>query len=282
MVKFYTTNHTHSYPFPAVSLAYFLRYPNPYSTHVLSTDVISRTFDPLTQRLSTVRLHLKRSKLPPAILKLLPKGILGAGSAGDGHSFVLEKSTVDVREGWMETESRNLEWTGVLSVVERGRYTRAVPEGGGSGTPINEAGGSTGVLEMAKDERTDVTTTVTFQSRFGQARLLGNRRKGGSLSEISTIEEDDTPRKGFFSTWSTASLQRTIEAMGVRRTRDALVKSKDGMNVVLERLRMGGLVGVLEGMRRDSKMVVRGEVWKRKGVLADGGAGGEGDRPGEE
>ena len=272
MVKFYTTNQSYAYPLPAVSLAYFLRYPNPYSTHVLSTDVISRTFDPLTQRLHTVRLHLKRSKLPPAILKLLPKGILGASAGGgaagsEGHSFVLEKSTVDVKEGWMETESRNLEWTGVLSVVEKGRYTRA----GRSDATL----GGDRPLDMSKDEGTDVTTTVTFHSRFGQARLLSNRRK--TDTQPNSLEGSDE-KKGFFASWSTASLQRTIEAMGVRRTRDALVKSKDGMNVVLERLRMGGLVGVLEGMRRDRETILGGmDGWKRKSTWADGKRGDLGD-----
>lgn len=274
MVKFYTTNQSYAYPLPAVSLAYFLRYPNPYSTHVLSTDVISRTFDPLTQRLHTVRLHLKRSKLPPAILKLLPKGILGASGAaaagGEGHSFVLEKSTVDVREGWMETESRNLEWTGVLSVVEKGRYTRA-----GRGDDASSALGREKPVDMSMDEGTDVTTTVTFHSRFGQGRLLSNRRK--TDAQPSSLDGGDE-KKGFFASWSTASLQRTIEAMGVRRTRDALVKSKDGMNVVLERLRMGGLVGVLEGMRRDREMIVGGvDGWKRRGTRVDGKKGNPGD-----
>src|SRR5450432_4106511 len=64
MVKFYELNYTYDYSFPAVTLAYFLRYPNPYSTHVLSTDVIERFVDPVTGRLSTTRIHLKRSRLP--------------------------------------------------------------------------------------------------------------------------------------------------------------------------------------------------------------------------
>ena len=61
MVKFYSTHYTYDHSFPTVTLAYFLRYPNPYSRHVSSTDTIARTFDPVTQRLTTVRLHLKRS-----------------------------------------------------------------------------------------------------------------------------------------------------------------------------------------------------------------------------
>ncbi|KAI9881539.1 MAG: hypothetical protein M1830_000102 [Pleopsidium flavum] len=271
MVKFYESSFSYDYSFPAVTLAYFLRYPNPYSTHVLSTDVIDRHFDAATQTLSTTRLHLKRSKLPPTVVKLLPKGILGSSSDA-GQSYILEKSVIDAKQGWMRTESRNLEWTGILSVVEKQVYRR--PLGG----IIGRSPASGGLVEHAKDETTDVTTTVTFHSRLGQGRLLGNRTKSGAStpsSNSSTDSEDETPaKKGFFSSWSTSSIQRTIELVGMRRTRDALVKSKDGMNVVLERLRQGGLVGVLEGMRRDREAAFGPEgPWKRVWQHGKGGGG---------
>ncbi|MCJ1475175.1 hypothetical protein MMC13_003835 [Lambiella insularis] len=283
MVKLHTATHHYDYPLPAVSLAYFLRYPNPYSTHVLSTDVISRHFDPVTQRLQTVRLHLKRSKLPTTVLKLLPKGILGSAAGGDGKSFILEKSTIDVREGWMETESRNLEWTGILSVVERQRYTRtrerAIAADVEAADEAGRSAGAGGLLGLAKDEATDVTTTVTFLSRLGQPKLLGSRRKGeaSSPSSSETAEDEAGAKPGFLSSWSTAALQRTIEATGVQRTRKALVKSKEGMIVVLERLRTGGLVRAVEGMRRDRELVVGGEgPWKRVWQQGRDG-GGDGD-----
>ena len=263
MVKFYESSFSYDYSFPAVTLAYFLRYPNPYATHVLSTDVIDRHFDPSTQRLSTTRLHLKRSKLPPAVVKLLPKGILGSGSDA-ARSYILEKSVIDVTEGWMRTESRNLEWTGILSVVEKQFYRRPVAGVGGRSAPVEE-----GLVEHAKDETTDVTTTVTFHSRLGQGRLLGQRAKGGastpaSSSSADSGDEEAPAKKGFFASWSTASIQRSIELVGMRRTREALVKSKDGMNIVLERLRKGGLVGVLEGMRQDREVAFGPDgPWKR-------------------
>ncbi|MCJ1362906.1 hypothetical protein MMC16_002012 [Acarospora aff. strigata] len=272
MVKFYESSFSYDYPFPAVTLAYFLRYPNPYSKHVLSTDVIDRTFDATTQRLSTTRLHLKRSKLPPAVVKLLPKGILGSSSDA-GQSYILEKSVIDVREGWMRTESRNLEWTGILSVVEKQVYYRRPLGGmmsGRSPSPSPSPASQGGLAGHAKDETTDVTTTVTFHSRLGQGRLLGHRTRGGASSIPSSNSssdggEDETPaKKGFFASWSTSSIQRTIELVGMRRTRDALVKSKDGMNVVLERLRQGGLVAVLDGMRRDHEAAFGPDgPWKR-------------------
>ena len=214
---------------------------------------------------------MKRSKLPPAVLKLLPKGLLGGGGAtqdGGGQSYILEKSVVDLKEGKMETESRNLEWTGVLSVVERQIYK--VPQQQGLLTTKKNGN----LAEQIRGETTDVTTIVTFKSRFGQAKLLGNKRRSElpdtlspdtmSTAQKNETEDESQPKKGFFSSWSTNSLQRTIEAIGVRRTRDALVKSKEGMNVVLERLREGGLKGVLDGMRKDQELVFGAEgPWKR-------------------
>jgi 4-amino-4-deoxychorismate lyase len=243
-----------------VTLAYFLRYPNPYSTHVLSTDVIDRRIDPVTKRLHTVRLHLKRSKLPSAVLKLLPKSILGATSNDASQAYILEKSVVDVNEGWMETESQNLEWTGVLSVVERQVYRRplglaAIRDGTSPSNSIRS-------WDEPKEERTDVTTTVTFHSRLGQSRLLHPHHW-----PHKTVAEDDppAPRKSFFQSWSTSSIQRSIELIGVRRTRDQLIRSKEGMKVVLERLREGGLVGVLEGTRRDREAAFSGGIGGRAG-----------------
>lgn len=243
MVKFYESSFSYQYPFAAVSLAYFLRYPNPYATHVLSTDVIDRHFDPVSQRLSTTRLHLKKSKIPSAVLKLLPKGILGSGDAG--QSYILEKSIIDVKEGWMKTESRNLEWTGILSVIERQTYGRPLAPN------LTQLKNVNGLVEDTKGENTDVTTTVTVLSRYGQARMLANQKKGETAAR--NPEEEAPMKKGFFSNWSTSSLQRSIEIVGLRRIRTSSIKSKDGMNVVLERLRLGGLVAVLDGMRRDQE-----------------------------
>ncbi|KAI4228925.1 MAG: hypothetical protein L6R36_001257 [Xanthoria steineri] len=258
MVKFYESSFSYDYPFPAVSLAYFLRYPNPYAKHVLSTDVIDRHFDPDNQRLYTTRLHLKRSKLPPTALKLLPKGILGSNS-DSGQSYILEKSVVDVKEGWMTTETRNLEWTGILSVIEKQSYIRPARE-------MASYGG--GTSNEPQIETTDVKTSTTFVSRFGQGGHRTARRKAGLVSNnkdpVAEAPEDLQPKRGFLSSWSTSSLQRTIEAIGMRRTREALLKSKDGMNVVLGRMRSGGLVEVLEGMRRDREAMYGPEgPWKR-------------------
>ena len=241
-MKVYESSNNYQYTFPAVTLAYFLRYPNPYSRHVLSTDVIERYIDPDTKRLHTTRLHLKKSKVPAGILKFLPKGLSGPG--GSSQSFVLEKSTIDVREGWMRTESKNMEWTGILSVVEEQDYRRQPVRTETSTDKLIATDGEKAPKEPGQ-EWTSCKTTVTFVSKLGQARAL--RRKADTFSH----GEEDTPKQGLFASWGTAGIQRTVELIGFKRTTQAVVNGAKGMNVVLERLRHGGLVGVLEGMRQD-------------------------------
>ncbi|KAH8980969.1 hypothetical protein EDB86DRAFT_3133862 [Lactarius hatsudake] len=50
-------------PWPIVSLAFFLRYPNPYASHILLCDVISCEFTS-SGSLLTTHLILKKATLP--------------------------------------------------------------------------------------------------------------------------------------------------------------------------------------------------------------------------
>ncbi|KAI2476736.1 MSF1 domain containing protein [Pyrenophora tritici-repentis] len=265
MVKFYSSNETYSYPFAAVSLAYFLRYPNPYSTHVLSTDTIARSYDPETQRLTTIRLHLKRSKLPSAVLKLVPRSLLGASAGGESQTYILEKSVVDMKEGWMDTESRNLEWTGVLSVVERQKFQRPSPLADdvkvGQGMEgaaqrhgflnFNAKGPGARVEDMG--ETTDVTSSVTLHSHIGETW-----KKKREAAREGAMEEEQPQKVGFLRSWGTAALQRNIEKIGLTRAQRSQPNAREGMKVVLERMREGGLVAVLEGMRQDREAILAG------------------------
>ena len=159
----------------------------------------------------------------------------------------------------MTTETQNLEWTGILSVVEKQIYRRTSDRGAQSPPTSSD------LVERTKQEGTDVTTTVTLLSRFGQAKLLRRKGESGAIGATPSGETEEPPaRKGFFSSWSTSSLQRTIEMIGLKRTREALAKSKDGMNVVLGRYRHGGLAQVLDGMNEDKHRAF-GETgpWKR-------------------
>ncbi|KAF2763906.1 MSF1-domain-containing protein [Teratosphaeria nubilosa] len=256
MVKFYSSNYSYDYGFSAVSLAYFLRYPNPYSRHVASTDTISRNYDPEMQRLTTVRLHLKRSRLPPAVLKLLPKSTLGADGDGRTQSFILETSVVDVKEGWMETESRNLDWNNVLSVIERQSYRRPALSNPTS-DDIDLFNRTDAVLPPA-DDRTDVAVSVTLKSRIGE-QLRKRRARWGeqaTATSVSGIAEEEPVKQGWFSAWSSGAIRSAIESISLQRTEKSQPKAQMGMSVVLDRLRNGGVQAVLEGMRQDREVEV--------------------------
>lgn len=256
MVKFYSSNYSYDYGFSAVSLAYFLRYPNPYSRHVASTDTISRSYDPETQRLKTVRLHVKRSRMPPVVVKLLGRKSLGVADDGSTQSFILESSVIDVKEGWMETESRNLDWNNVLSVIERHSYRRPA-----SAEPVlaeNELRAD-GVIAQRDEDRTDVNVSVRLKSRIGEQIRKRRQRWGEQASAISVAGsdvEEIAPKQGWFSTWSSGAVRSTIEAVSLQRTERSQPKAKLGMSVVLDRLRSGGLEAVLEGMRHDRELDV--------------------------
>jgi hypothetical protein len=157
-----------------------------------------------------------------------------------------------------------MEWTGILSVVEKQHYQRL---------PSEENRLALDGLAVDKiSEQTTVKTTVTFRSRLGQGKLLG-RKKQDTAGEHADVEEE-APRKGFFSSLSTAGIQRTIELIGVSRTREAVLKSKEGMNIVLERLRSGGVVGVLDGMRQDREAAFGPDgPWKRVWLQGNGKGG---------
>jgi hypothetical protein len=190
---------------------------------VLSTDTISSHVDPDTQRLHTTRIHLKKSRLPGAVFKLLPVSVTG-GASGDKASYILETSTVDIKEGWMKTESRNLNWTGVLSVIEKQDFS----------IPADAARANAANIE------TDVTTSVIFKSKLGEKLRgrIGQAREDGWFS-------------GVISGWGASGVQRSIETVASTKTMAQLGKSRDGMKLVLERIRNNGVIGVLESLRRE-------------------------------
>ncbi|KAI1852904.1 hypothetical protein JX265_012932 [Neoarthrinium moseri] len=238
MVLTHTTNHSYSHPFPTVTLAFFLRYYspqlNPFSAHVLSTDTIASHVDPDTGRLHTTRLHLKRSRMPAAVVKLLPTSITGGG--GDKSSFVLEESVVDINEGWMTTQSRNLNFTGVLSVTEQQHYSVTPPaQPGVEVSPLSPS------LPRSMPTNTYVTTTFSYRSS------LGSRKE-----KVAAESEDAPPRRfgSWVTGWGAKRIQGSIESIASNKTEDQLSKSRDGMRLVLERLRTNGVVATLRELRR--------------------------------
>ncbi|EPE07959.1 msf1 domain-containing protein [Ophiostoma piceae UAMH 11346] len=277
MVLTHTTNYEYSHPFPTVTLAFFLRYCspklNPFAQHVLSTDTISSQLDPDTGRLHTTRIHLKKSRLPKAVLKLLPTSM--TGGVADKASYILETSVVDIREGWMRTESRNLNFTGILSVIEHQTYVAFHPDNT-QVTQLPLQAVATTPQPLTSLTTTGVETTVVFRSRLGerireriqegtqryQQQIQGfkQQRQQHQQQQEHEIEAQPTSSSGaaaggwFSSGWISGigakGIQRSIEAIASTKTQDQLGKSREGMRMILERLGQTGIIGVLELRRR--------------------------------
>ncbi|KAF8349799.1 PRELI-like family-domain-containing protein [Amanita rubescens] len=107
-MKFLTQSFLYDDPWSIVSLAFFLRYPNPYAAHVLSCDVISRVQTP-SGSLLTTRLILKKGSLP----RWAPKGIISRS-----ETWVLEETEVDPFAKTVKCRTKNLDHVKVMQVEE--------------------------------------------------------------------------------------------------------------------------------------------------------------------
>ncbi|KAF8343790.1 uncharacterized protein EI90DRAFT_2963644 [Cantharellus anzutake] len=108
MVKFFAKSHIYEESWSTVTLAFFLRYPNPHAAHVLSCDVLSRTHTS-EGTLVTKRLMLKRGAVP----KWLPRGIVSRA-----ESWIVEDSEVDPWGKVVRCTTRNLDHVKILNVKE--------------------------------------------------------------------------------------------------------------------------------------------------------------------
>lgn len=105
------------YNWEQVVTGFWLRYPNPFSAHVLSEDVIQRyvTEDGL---LVTKKLLTKTSRVPKWGERFVQ---------GPANVFVLEESIVDPQTQTLVTYTRNLGFTKIMTVDEKCWY-RPYPE----------------------------------------------------------------------------------------------------------------------------------------------------------
>ncbi|EPS99073.1 hypothetical protein FOMPIDRAFT_1024326 [Fomitopsis schrenkii] len=108
-MRFYSQSFLYDDPWSIVSYAFFMRYPNPLASHILSCDVISRIVNP-SGTLSTTRLILKTGALP----RWAPRGIVSRA-----ESWVIEESEVDPTGRVVRCTTRNLDHVKVLHVEER-------------------------------------------------------------------------------------------------------------------------------------------------------------------
>ncbi|CAL1696317.1 unnamed protein product [Somion occarium] len=132
-MKFFSQSFLYDDPWSIVSFAFFLRYPNPFASHVASVDVISRSFSP-TGSLLTTRLILKRGSLP----RWAPRGIIAKA-----ESWIVEESEVDPEGRVVRCTTKNLDHVKIMRVEEHI------------------------TLRQTDDNRTLQTTEAKFISGFG-------------------------------------------------------------------------------------------------------------------
>ncbi|KAI0095270.1 PRELI-like family-domain-containing protein [Irpex rosettiformis] len=113
-MKLFAQSFLYDDPWSIVSLAFFLRYPNPYASHVASCDVISREFTS-SGTLVTTRLILKKGSLP----KWAPRGLMPKA-----ESWILEESEVDPVNGSVRCTTKNLDHVKVMRVEEHVTFQR--------------------------------------------------------------------------------------------------------------------------------------------------------------
>jgi 4-amino-4-deoxychorismate lyase len=116
-LKFFITRIRHHWE--AVTLALFQKYPNPFTSHVLSIDVLSRHID-VEGRLHSTRLLLKTagSGVPTWLQSLIKSK----------EAYVLEVSIVDPKRGTMETHSHNLSHRRFMSVEEIQTFSKSLED----------------------------------------------------------------------------------------------------------------------------------------------------------
>ncbi|KAM0749735.1 MSF1-domain-containing protein [Meredithblackwellia eburnea MCA 4105] len=111
MVQYSEQIHSFDAPLATVVQAHNIRFPSPYATHVISSDVLSREFEP-PSTIKTTRLVLKRGKMPPWAPKAFDR---------IGTSWVLEVSECDMEREVgknLRVKSRNIDHKSIMEVVE--------------------------------------------------------------------------------------------------------------------------------------------------------------------
>lgn len=120
MVQFLNREHIYQHPWERVTTAFWRKYPNPLSPHVLDIDVLDRHLD-AKGRLYTTRLITCKGHVPDWISKAV---------GGKNHCFVLERSVVDRENRTLVMKSRNISFENLIQVHETCVYDTHTGEEG--------------------------------------------------------------------------------------------------------------------------------------------------------
>lgn len=115
-MKFFSNVANLKFTWDQVAQGLWQRYPNPYSSHVLTEDTIERYVTP-DKKLFTKRLISKTNKIPK-----WGERILGFSSCS---LCVIEESIVDLKKKTIVTYTRNIGMQKVMMVEEKCTYTKS-------------------------------------------------------------------------------------------------------------------------------------------------------------
>ncbi len=181
--KYHQSAHVHPFPWSEVAAAIFRRYPNPFSTHVLSEDTVYRSIRRGGRVLYTRRLITKTNRLPS----------WGHGFFSSNFVPLVEESTVDRVGGVITTYTRNVGLSRFMSAVERVRYTPH-PERPGETLAVKEAWIESGLYGLRSAVKSfgierfkQNCQRATDGFNVVLAQLSGMRAKGGELRDKAKL-----------------------------------------------------------------------------------------------
>jgi len=118
-MRFQTVVDSLSFAWDQVVVAFWARYPNPFTTHVLTEDVIRREIRP-DGSLYTCRLLMKTNSIPKWGQALMPARLVP----------IIEESIVDPKTKTLTTLCRNITYKSLMETTEKVIYTSEEDENG--------------------------------------------------------------------------------------------------------------------------------------------------------
>ncbi|XP_055693152.1 protein preli-like [Lutzomyia longipalpis] len=110
MVRYYEEKTTFNFAWEQVALAFWQKYPNPHSNHVLTEDTVQR--EVRDGKLYSKRLLSKTNRVPK----------WGERFYNAKSVKIVEESVCDPREQMLVTYTRNIAFTKIMSVTEKVVY----------------------------------------------------------------------------------------------------------------------------------------------------------------
>ncbi|EER30494.1 hypothetical protein CTRG_05893 [Candida tropicalis MYA-3404] len=182
MVLYFENKHNFNFDFETTSLAYFNRYPNPYSKHVLSIDTIESFVDSKGQ-LNTTRLIVKTGRLPNFIKPFLGNNL---------NSWIIEKSVIDPNKKVLYSYTSNLDHRKFIRVEEFLKYKSTGLEVTSLESKVKFSSNLFGFKEKIEKWSHNRFSTNMEKSKLGlQFAMMRLKEKGGLFSKDKVVQYVD-------------------------------------------------------------------------------------------